>query len=79
MQDLIEAVRRVREIMQKYPDVIECTIGMETDIHLFSGAFFEPLNDGAIVPHTEFFDKQHIDVDGIEIFRLIPKGERNVS
>lgn len=79
MQDLIEAVSRVREIIKKYPDVIECTIGMETDIQLFSGAFFEPLDDGEIVPHAESFDKQYIDVDGVEIFRLVPKEDDHVS
>lgn len=79
MQDLIKAVRNVREIAKKYPDVIGCEIGMETSIHLFSGAFFEPLNDGKIVPHGELYEKQYITIDGVEIFRLIDKEENHVS
>lgn len=81
MQDLIEAVRRVREIAEKYPDVIDCSFNTfcEMYIHLSSSTKYEPVLDGEITPYTEDYNKQSIVVDGVEIFRLLPKEDYHVS
>lgn len=81
MQDLIKAVRRVREIAEKYPDVIDCSFDTfrEMYIHLSSSTKYEPVLDGEITPYTENYNKQSIVVDGVEIFRLLPKEDYHVS
>lgn len=81
MQDLIEAVRHVREIAEKYPDVINCSFDTfrEMSIHLSGSTEYKPVLDGEITPYTEDYNKQSIVVDGVEIFRLIPKDVSHVS
>lgn len=81
MQDLINAIRRVREIAEKYPRILNVEFdtfhGMS--IHLSGDSDFEPLLKGEIAPYVDEYNKQAITIDGVEIFRLIPKEEHHVS